>query len=296
MKIMTAVKLIATLVVLGVLGFTAMLTWHVKVEPLGGFFEKIIPSMVGQARKPDDSVIAQAMKPSELPDVDPGERSYKRAVELLAMGETAEAEKRLMALENSFPNSPSALMARRILSEINLDGLLSAQLTAGKQMVRVASGDSYLGIAARYQTTMENMLHLNSMLEMRGLRPGDELLVMPLNFRMVIDLRREVISMWDGGRFVCEYPILKIPTGAAQGGHSTVVDSKSALAESGGRVLPGGKGYAAATKVIQLKQPAVRIQGWDGEKDEPAGAILLAAPDMEELNLLTRKGNVVEFR
>lgn len=289
-------KLMATLVVVAVLGFTAMLSWHVAVEPLGGIFETFIPEPVGKGKKQDDRDITRAMESTEVPDFDPAERPYQRARELLAMGRIPEARERLKALINSFPSSGSAPMARRILSEMNLDEVLSAQVTDGKQLYRVVGGDSYLAIAGRHKTTLENLFYLNSMLEMRGLRPGDELLVMPLNFRLLIEPRRSALSVWDEGRFVCEYPMLRVPASVTEGGRATEVEAKSAETPEGRRVLPGNAGYAAATKVIQIKQPALRIQSWAGEGEEPAGVILLAPADMEELNLLLRKGNVVEFR
>jgi hypothetical protein len=296
MSFVTLLKLLATMVVIIVLGFTAMLSWHVAVEPLGGVFQKFIPEPVGKGKKHDDREVAQSLEPVAVPDVDLGERPYQRATELLAMGKVDEARERLKALINSYPSSASAPMARRILGEMNLDDLLSTQVMEGKQPYRVVGGDAYLGIAARHQTTLENMLHLNSKLEMRGLRPGDELLLMPLNFRLLIESKRSALSVWDEGKFVCEYPLLRIPESLVQGARATEVDSKSAETTDGKRVLPGTAGYAAAGKVIQIKQPAMRIQSWNGEGEVPGMAILLHPADMEELNLLTRKGSVVEFR
>lgn len=296
MRFVTILKLLSTLVVVVVLGFTAMLSWHVAVEPLGGAFEKFIPEPVGKGTKQDDRDIVQSTPSVEVPMIDPAERPYQRARELLAMGQVSEARERLKALINSFPSSAAAPMARRILSEMNLDEVLTTEDMLAKQLYRVVRGDSYLGIASRHQTTLENMMYLNSMLEMRGLRPGDELLLMPLNFRVLVELRRGAISVWDEGRFVCEYPLLRVPGSVAHGGRATEVDSKSAETLDGRRVLPGVAGYTAATKIIQLKQPVLRIQSWGGEGDEPVGAILLSPADMEELNLLIRAGNKVEFR
>lgn len=288
-------KVLTTLVVVGVLAFTVMLAWHVAVSPVEAF-EKVIPDPTGKGRKEEAGQIARVLETPKTVEVDPGERPYQRASELLALGKVGEARERMTALVNSFPTSESARKARKILGEMNLDELLSAQMTEGKQVHPVVRGDGYLAIAVKYQTTLENMMHLNSMLEMRGLRPGDELLVMPLNFRVLIEPRRSALSLWDGGRFVCEYPLRKVPGTALSTTRATEVESKSAEAEEGGRVLPGTAGYAAATKVITLKQPVLRIQGWDGVGVEPSGALLLDQADMEELNLLVRKGNVVEFR
>lgn len=296
MRFVTILKVLSTLVVMVVLACTAMLTWHVTVEPLDGVFGKFIPDPAGVGKKRGSGDVSRVLDGPKVPDADPGEHPFRRASDLLAMGKTAEARERMTALINSFPTCASAPKARKILGEMNLDELLSVQMTPGKEVYRVTRGDSYLGIAARYQTTLEAIFHLNSMLEMRGLRPGDELLVMPLNFRLLIEPKKGVVSLWDEGRFLYEYPLLKVTGQLVLPARATEIEAKSAVAADGGRVLPGTAGYATATKVIQLKQPALRILGWDGEGVPPGSALVLRSQDMEELNLLVRKGNTVEFR
>lgn len=296
MSFSTWVKLFALMTALGVLGFTAGLAWHVIVSPLGGWFEKLIPVSAGGAViRQDEREVARTMKPSELPKVDPGEPAFRKAKELLAMGSTAEARERFEALINSFPSSSTAPAAKAILSEMNLDDLLSTSRMDGKSIHEVQRGESYLGIAAKQETTLENILHLNSRMDLRGLKPGDRLVVMPLNFRILVEVRQNSLSVWEGGKFLCEFPLRRVPGQIANFKGTTVISSKSAETD-GKRIQPGTEGYTAATKSLLLKQPPVRIQAWNGQGEEPSGALLLDASAMEELNLLTRPGNVVEFR
>jgi hypothetical protein len=295
MSLWTLIRITAALVVLAVLCLTGMLAYHVAVEPLGGVFSRIIPDPVRVADRQSEADLAAMLDSAEMPDVDPGEKAFQKAHELLALGKLPEAREKLSAIVSVFPASSSAPAARRIVGEMNLDEILSTTHMAGKQVHVVRRGDSLLAIAAKYRTTIDCMMHLNSMLELKGLQPGDELIVMPLDFRLLVEPNRKALSLWEGGRFIREYPILGAPGSVQSAKNKTTIQSKSA--ESGDRrVQPQSKGYHAAAKLIQLAKPGVRIQSWDGTGERPAGAILLRPPDMEELSLLTRTGNDVEFR
>jgi LysM repeat protein len=293
MSLWTLFKIIAALCVMGVMTFTGMLAYHVAIEPLGGIFTEIVPDPVRIVGGHSDEEFAKMLESAEMPDIDPGERAFQKAHELLAMGRIPEAREKLTAIVNVFPSSPTAPIARRIVGEINLDEILSAGHMEGKQVHTVKSGDSLLGIAARYKTTIDCMMHLNSMMELPRLQPGQELVVMPLDFRLLIEPRRKSVSLWQGGQFIREYPVLHAAgTPAPQ---RTAITSKAAELD-GRRVLPESKDYRAAQKVIIIGKPPMQIRGWDGGEDRPAGSILLRPQDMEEIALLTRVGNEVEIR
>jgi len=294
MSLWTLAKIFAALCVMAVMALTAMLAYHVTVAPLGGFFSELIPDPAGIAGARPDADIVKMLEASEMPDVDPGEKAYQKAHELLAMGRIPEAREKLTAIVNVFPSSSSAPVARRITGEINLDEILSASHMAGKQIHAVKRGDSLLGIAAKYNTTIDCIMHLNSMMEMPRIQPGDELLVMPLEFRILIEPRRKSLSLWDGGRFVREYPVLHFDA-SAKTARRAAINSKPAEID-GRRVTPQSKEYRAAGKVILIDKPTLQIRGWDGGGEKPAGGILLRPQDMEELALLTRVGNEVEIR
>lgn len=294
MRFWTIFKILAALTVIAIMAFSGMLAWHVAVAPLDGIFAKLIPEpgTINQGRS--NAEFAEMLDSAEMPDIDPGEKAFQKAHELLALGKLAEAREKLTAIVNVFPTSSSAPIARRIVGEINLDEILSTSHMEGKQIHTVKHGDSYLAIAAKYHTTIDCMMHLNSMMELRGIQPGDEIVVMPLEFRLLVEPHRKSLSLWDGGRFIREYPVLSM-SGVPSSPQRTIIGSKIAELD-GKRVLSQSKSYRAADKVVQLKKPPVQIRGWDGAADKPVAGILLRPQDMEEIALLTRVGNEVEIR
>ena len=295
MSLWTVFKLLAAIGVLAVMGFTGMLAWHVLVSPLGGVFEKIIPNPAAVAGQQPDAEFAEMLDTAELPDVDPGEKAFQRAHELLALGKLDEAREKLTTIVNVFPSSPSAPVARRIVGEMNLDEILSTAHMAGKKTHIVKRGNSFLSIAAEYHTTLDMIMHLNGMMELKNIQPGEELIVMPLDFRLLIEPQRKLISVWDGGRFIREYPIIHLGVSGKLPPGKTKIGSK--LAEFGGKqVAPQSKDYRAAEKVIQIAKPTLQIRGGGETADAAAHGIVLRSDDMEEISLLTRVGNEVEIR
>ena len=295
MRIWTLLKLIVAFCVIGVMSFTGMLAWHVAVKPLGGVFEKIIPKRAEESGKQPDADFAKMLDSAELPDIDPGERVFQKAHELLALGKTDEAREKLTNVITSYPTSSSAPVARRIVGEMNLDEVFSASHMAGKSTHVVKKGNSFLGIVGEHHTTLDCLMYLNGMMELKNIQPGEEFIVMPLDFHLIINPQHKTISVWDGERFIIEYPIIhygvtgKLPPG------KTKISAK--LAELDGKqVAPQSKFYRSAEKVIQVAKPALQIRG-GSETDEGAHhGIILREADIEEISLLTRVGNEVEIR
>jgi LysM repeat protein len=296
MRLWTVVKIFAALGVLAVMTFTGMLGYHVLVSPLGGVFEKIIPKTTATAssKKPDKELV-EMLKSSELPEIDPGEQAFQKANELLALGQMEEAREKLSSMIEVFPSSPSATKARHIVGEMNLDEVLSTAHMEGKKTHVVKRGNSYLGIAAEHKTTLDLIMHLNGMLELKGIQPGEELIVMPLEFRLLIEPQRKAVSLYSGDRYIREYPIThlgvtgKIPAG------KTTISAKTANLE-GRPVSAQSKEYRAAAKIMQTAKPALQIRGSDEKPDSSTRGIIVSLEDMEEINLLTRIGNEVEIR
>lgn len=294
MSLWTLVKIVAAICVAGVMAFTAMLAWHVSVKPLGAPFTRLIPNRVASNDGRSELEFVQMLESAELPDVDPGEKAFQKAHELLALGKLDEAREKLNSIITLYPASASAPVARRIVGEMNLDDILSTAKMDGKQTYVVKRGDSYLAIAARHQTSMDCIMHLNSMMELKSIQPGDELILMPLNFRILIEPQRKTVTLMDGDRFVREYQALHLAA-FPPGNQKTTVKSKGAELD-GRSVKAETKDYRAAAKSITLAKPVVQIRAWDGSGDRPSGAILLRPQDMEEISLLTRPGNEVEIR
>jgi hypothetical protein len=295
MSLWTTFKLLAGLCVLVVMSFTGMLAYHVVVRPLGGVFEKLIPNPAEVVNRQPDADFAKMLDSAELPDIDPGEKAFQKAHELLALGKIAEAREKLTTIVNVFPTSSSAPIARRIVGEMNLDEILSTSHMEGKKSHIVKRGNSFLGIAGEYRTTLDLIMHLNGMLELKNIQPGEELIVMPLDFRLLIEPQRKALSIWDGPRFIREYPILHLAVSGKLPPGKTKISSKSAEL-NGHSVSPQSKDYRGAEKVIQIAKPALQIRGAAEGGDSPPNGIVLLSQDMEEISLLTRVGNDVEIR
>lgn len=298
MTLWTILKILAALVVTAIVGFTGMLAYHVTKKPLGGSFTELIPEPTSLKQNETQSRrnFAAALETMEIPDIDPSQQSFLKAHELLALGKLPEAREKLTSIFNIFPNSASAATARRIVSEMNIDEIFSAGKMERKQIHTVKSGDSYLAIAAHYGTTIDCMMELNAMTELKNIQPGDEIIVMPLDFRILIEPRRKSVSLWDKGKFICEYPALSM-RGVPGTAQRSTVSSKFAGIDNR-RVTSHSAEYRTANKILQISSPSLQIRAWDPnqEGEEPVSTILLRPYDMEELTLLTRIGNEVEFR
>ncbi len=294
MRFWIIIKVIAGIGVAGVVAFTVMLAYHITVKPLGGIFEKIIPEAgtVLKAQKEED--FAKVLDAAEMPDFEPGDRAFQKAHELIALGKIEEGREKLMAIVNVFPSSPAAPTARRIVGEMNLDEILSSGFAEGKTNYEVKRGDSYFAIAGRNDTSLDMLMHLNGMMELKNLQPGDDLQMMQLNYRVLIEPNRKSVSLWDGAKFICEYPILKM-SGANLNSGKTVIASRRATID-GRSILSTAKEYRSASKSIQLKSPSVQIFPYDETDKAPPLGIFLSEADVEELFLLTRTGNEVEIR
>ncbi len=326
MSAWTFLKLLAAAAVIGVIGFTGMLAYHVAVRPRGGVFEKIIPNpgaVVGGRPEVD---LAKMVDSAEMPDIDPGERAYQKAHELIALGQLPAAREKLATIVNVFPTSSSAPIARHLVGEMNLDEIFSTTHMEGKQTHLVKRGDSYLGIAAQYKTTLDLIINLNGMQELKNLQPGEELLVMPLEFSLLIEPPKKSLSVWNGGRFICEYPILHMEAAGKLANQRTTIQSKAGQLDarrpkSDPKSDPKSKAKSAAKpsakadakndakadakadakgsvpvgKSLQLAKLPLQIRAYSAE-DAGSRGIFLSAADIEELFLLTRAGNAVEIR
>ncbi len=295
MSLWTVFKLLVALCVLAIMTFTGMLAWHVVIRPLGGVFDKIIPKHAEESGKQPDADFAKMLDEAELPDIDPGEKAFQKAHELLALGKIEEAREKLTTVIITYPTSSSAPVARRIVGEMNLDELLSTARMEGKSTHVVKKGNSFLGIVGEHHTTLDCLMYLNGMMELKGIQPGEEFIVMPLDFHLLVDTQRKTISVWDGERFIVEYPIMHFGVAGKLAPGKTKIGSK--LAELDGKqVAPQSKFYRAAEKIIQIAKPSLQIQGGSEAQEGVQHGLVLRPEDMEEISLLTRVGNEVEIR
>lgn len=294
MKILTLFKLAIALVVLAVVGFTSLLAWHIAVEPLGGVFEKLVPETRPVISTGRDEDFVKTLEAAEVPMLDPGERVFHQAHEMIVLGQTAEAREKLGTIIHVYPTSSTAPAARRVLGEMRVDELLTTASMDGKIDYTVVSGDSLFGIVGRHRTTLENLLHINGLTGFGSLRPGDRFILMPLDFRVIITPERQSLALWQEGEFIREYPIIEFNHVRSAGAEKTVIESKAATV-GGRRVQALSDEYAGAEKSLQLANGIIIRTYREDDEARPRG-IHLRRIDIEELNLLVRPDNEVEFR
>lgn len=299
MRFRTLIKLAAGAMVLSTAVFTGLLVWHVRNEPLGGVFTRLVP--VRFEPQPVDSLLDTG---GDVPEVDPGSNVFEKAREFIAVGDLPAAKERLKNIIGIYPRSKAAPEARRIVGEMNLDDILSATRMDGKAIHIVRPGESFLGIATKYGTTLDSIMHLNGLMDLKSLHPGEELVIMPLEFRVLIDPAKKTLSLWKEGEFIKEYQLAASDPGTLKAGLHTKITSRSA--SFGGRsVSYGMKEYRESDKVFSLDKTSLQLRGIrekpsTGDDAEPprtpGPGFLLHPEDAEELTLLLRPGNEVEIR
>lgn len=278
---MAIIKVLAALLVLGVLGATVVLVEKLKEE-----------TAVPQLREETPESL------ENIPLVKPGEIAFERARELLATGQFEKAREKLEFLVGVYPSSTSAGEARRILGELNLDDLLSTEIMEGKTMYEVKPGDNFTRIAVRHETTLDCIMHMNGLQRMDKLYPGDELVLLPLRFNIKIDVARKLLSLYKEGRLLKSYNLLHARARDSRGGLRSRIGQKIGLLEDGRRVSPVKfESYRTARKVLILDHRGLQLrQGGVAEEEDAGRGFFLSEADMEELALLLRVGNEVEVR
>lgn len=225
---------------------------------------------------------------------EPGQDEFAQAVGAIAIGDLGEAVAKLENFAQLYPKSPYFPEARRILGEIKLDKILSVENQDNKKRYTVQSGDSYGLIARRNQTTIPSILMVNGLFELQRLHPGDDLLMMPLNFSLKLDAERKVVTLvGEDGEDLKDYRPVRwdIPKvgGTIRQGEIT---GKSARKD--GRGLPEHHpDYLGNPKLITVKVAGSNVQLREAEEENNGRGLFLKPTDLEEISILTRRGNGV---
>ncbi len=265
------------------------------------------------------------MHKNVLAPPDPGARRFDAAVDLIRLGKIDEGRDALYKLLQQFPESPTCGEARRIIGEINLDGLFSPNQMAGKRDYVVQPGDSLALIANKNQTTVDTITRMNGLVG-NTLHPGDHLILVPLNFDVVVDVSSRTVAVLRtvGTRqyFFKEYnafdvrlpPGMRVPAEMEIGVKQALVDGKAVVSTDPRHIaaekwVPGSKAgvffrtvpIAKAVVVVDEPKPAARASakgGGSAVPEQPVAletGIFMAADDLEELFALVRKGSKLRF-
>ena len=243
----------------------------------------------------------EQIKNSELPVIDPGARRFDAAVELIRAGKLDEGREALYNLLRQFPESPTCAEAKRIIGEINLDRLFSPTYLEGKVDYIVQPGDSLLGIATKHKTSLDAITRMNGL---RGniIRPGDHLIIMPVDFDFVVNVGEKKLMVLRQGRFFAEYEAVdvQLPKGFRLPAEVRLMTKSASL--GGKTVSAADAAYLEAEKLMPGNRPGVLLRpvpaavpveqeqaSADGGSPAEAG-IFLRREDLEEVFAMARSG------
>jgi len=303
MRLWTMVRIVCALVVMSTLAATLIYAQKFIVpsreesgNPSPKHSEEATPALpLFSSSHEKVKALAEKLNASRIPDVEPGEKAFESARELLKSGKFQEAEERLKYVLTYYPKAPSVSEARRILGEMNMDRLMAPIEGGIKTVYEVRAGDSFSKIVTEQETHFDLIMQLNLLNRSDRLHPGDKLLVMPLNFRLVLDKRNGVLSLWDKGVYLKDYRIIEDHIPESKGVVATEVEVRE-VKRNGRTVRSFSTDYRLAQKVLLLKRPRLEIRGLADFSRKGYQGCVLSTQDMEELALLVRRGNAVEIR
>jgi LysM repeat protein len=268
-----------------------------------------------------------SMKAKDRPRVDPGIRRFEAAVELIHQGKIDEGRDALYKLRQQFPDSKTCAEAMRIIGEINMDQLYSANSTAGKKDYIVQPGNSLNFIATKHDTTVDSIIRSSGLMSF-NLHPGDHLTIIPMDFSLGVSVsKKQVMLLRKVGDKeylfkVYEAKDIRLPPGTRLpveiklAGKNSVYDGKQVNSTDPNYVdaekwIAGTKSgisirtppVARALPVEEPKEPAPAPKKTSAQAASPAAmpapapaptaetGIFLAREDIEELFALVRRGS-----
>ncbi len=277
-------RLLFALISLGVLSLCLIVVhyiWNNQIEP-----ERQLQIQVNEIKK--------------LPKVkiDHGSHLYEEAVSLIQTGALLGGIEKLHELIKYYPESKYFDESNRIIGEVNSDHLLSRDSGEGKKEYTVKRGDALRLIAQKHETTVGYILHVNGRMGSK-LQPGDQLIVCPLRFSILINLKAKTIVLRNSeDKLFKSYELVgsRLPKACPSSFDSLV---KGLIVGDGTRFVEiGSTEYVNAAKEIRCERRGIPIRSLTGieDKDKYATGFFVSHDDIEELALLVRSGSPIHVR
>jgi LysM repeat protein len=225
------------------------------------------------------------------PTPDQGIPMLEQAKQQLGTGDRSDAAKILLALIQSFPDSIKSNEARQLLGDLNIQAFFSSAPGPDKAEYIVVRGDSIAKIANKTKSAAELIFKANG-LESMVIQPGQRLIIPKGQFSLLINRKRQDVSLLNNGSFFRWYKPLevKLPPTIAAGQFRT--REKIAWSE-GARVAFGEKNYLGSSRWIVINNNGVTLYSETNPQtpnaQKPNAGIMLGPTDMEELFALVTK-------
>ena len=250
------------------------------------FFKKPDP----RGRNPNEPVVT--------PTPDPGIAMFNQAKREIATGDQNDAQKILLALVQSFPDSTRINEARKLLGDLNISAFFSPEPGPDKTEYVVIRGDSIARIATKTKNPAELIFKANG-LDSLTIQPGRKLIIPKGQFSLVVNTKKGDVTLMNNGIFFRWYkPLeLKLPAKVVLGQFKA--REKIAWAD-GVRVAFGEKKYLGSSRWIAINGSGITLYSETNPQtpnvQKPATGIMLGPADMEELFALVVKDTPVTVK
>ncbi|MBE05784.1 MAG: hypothetical protein CMO37_00595 [Verrucomicrobiaceae bacterium] len=250
--------------------------------------------------EPERQLQIQVNEIKKLPKIkiDHGSHLYEEAVSLIQTGALLGGIEKLHELIKYYPESKYFDESNRIIGEVNSDHLLSRDRGEGKKEYTVKRGDALRLIAQKHETTVGYILHVNGRMGSK-LQPGDQLIVCPLRFSILINLKAKTIVLRNSeDKLFKSYELVgsRLPKACPSSFDSLV---KGLIVGDGTRFVEiGSTEYVNAAKEIRCERRGISMRSLTGieDKDKYATGFFVSHDDIEELALLVRSGSPIHVR
>jgi len=163
------------------------------------------------------------------------------------------------------------------------------------KIYQVVPGDNLSRISSQHETTLRSIYYLNHMSNL-NIYAGSKLLIKSLNYKIIVNLKENSLSLYDDDTFLCAFPVEII----RERTHIKTMYPYSLgqfLAQKDGNNYDLQKeGYLESYKRFRIK--SIQLDISDNRFQDPQtkiDGIYLNPLDMEDLSLLLREGNTITF-
>lgn len=231
-------------------------------------------------RLENEELARQAAEAAQPPPVD-----FTIAIleKLAANPDTATVQSGLRDFILQYPDSSRITQAKALLGEANANILFSTEPSPIKEAYTVGKGDALVKIANKYQTNAEMLMRVNNLLT-HNLQIGQVLMVPKFVPRIVINPKKQTLTVLNGDEFFKEYPIELSGKPTAQ---TTKISDKVAIKDNK-RVAFGTKEYVDADRSLTIAG-GLMIR----PKGDIVSGIMLPREDVEEIFTLVSIGTPV---
>jgi LysM repeat protein len=234
-------------------------------------------------------------QPVVTPTPDQGVAMFEQANHEIESGNKEGGKKILLALIQNLPDSEKNDDARKLLSRLNVQEFFSSEPGPDKMEYVVARGDSMAKIANKTKCAAELIFKANG-LDSLTIQPGQKFVIPKGDFSLVINLKKQDVTLLNRGAFFRWYKPLefRLPARAAPGQFK--IHEKIAWS-AGARVAFGEKNYLGSSRWIVISSNGIAVYSETNPQSpnaqKPANGIMLAPPEMEELFALVGKDTPV---